>query len=245
MWDLVSGGNLRFAVHGGADAGGGAAGAVDGILSFIESLLSLSGAELFARLMPGLAALENWHPLFVHFPIALLSLFFLFDMLGNWAGKTAWRQVAAWFLYAGAPLAGLTVVMGLLAAASVAHGDDVHELMEHHEHLGISVFVLASVLALWRWLAKQGLQGPANTLYGLLSAILFGLLAFTADLGGLMVYRYGVAVEPVARSNQAAAARHQHGDNRQEDDVDERNAQPSESDEHHELHDHHEHAHAH
>lgn len=238
MLELV-GGNLQFAVHGGADSGGGAAGSVDSILSFIESLLSLSGAEMFVRIMPGLTALENLHPLFVHFPIALLSLFFLLDGLGWLVGKAAWRQAAGWFLYAGAPFAGLTVAMGLIAAGSVAHGGDVHEIMEHHEHLGISVFLLASALALWRWLAKGDIQGPANTLYLLLSAILIGLLVFTADLGGLMVYRYGVAVEPVARSNQEAATRHQHGDDHHDAVEDGEDS----SDKHEAHHDHHDHAH--
>lgn len=210
MFDLNN--NLLFSVHGGADSGGGVAGSVEGLLNFVEGLLALSPAEIFAQLMPGLSALDNVHPLLVHFPIALLSIFVLLDICGTWANKADWRRAAGWFLYFGALFACFTVAAGLLAAASIAHGGDVHEIMENHEHLGISTFLLAAVLAAWRWFAKGQVSGPANTLYLLCAAILAGLLMFTADLGGLMVYQYGVAVRPVADMNQAAAARHQHGE---------------------------------
>lgn len=210
MFDLSSS-HIGFYVHGGADSAGGVAGTLESLLSFIESLLALSPAQMFTKIMPGISALDNLHPLFVHFPIALLFMFFVVDLLGSWFGRADWRRTAGWFLYCGALSAGLTMVMGLLAAASVAHGGDVHEIMERHESLGVAVFVLAAILAIWRWLAKGQISGAANTLYLLFAAILTSLLMFTADLGGLMVYKYGVAVEPVAEINKEAAALHQHG----------------------------------
>lgn len=238
MFDLSN--TLLFSVHGGADSGGGVAGTVDGFLSLVENLLALSPGEVFGRVMPGIAAMDNLHPLFVHFPIALLSLFFLLDVVGSLSGKAEWRRAAGWFLYGGAIFAGLTVAMGLIAAASVSHGGDVHEIMEHHEHLGISVFSLAAVLAVWRLLAKGAIQGPANSLYLLSAAILAGLLVFTADLGGLMVYKYGVAVEPVARLNQEAATKHQHGGEAVYDDHDhdDDHQEPVGGEQHHHDHSH-------
>jgi len=245
MIDLSN--TVGFAVHGGGDSGGGVAGAVEGFLGFIESLLSLSPEAMFARLMPGFAVMENLHPLLVHFPIALLSLFFLLDLVGSLAGKEPWRRAADWFLYSGALFAGLTVIAGFVAAASVAHGGDVHEVMENHEHLGVSVFVLSLILAGWRYMAKGVIAGAANTLHLILSAVLAGLLVFTADLGASMVYGYGVAVRPVAETNKNAAALHQHGedsvsDDHDHDDDDERQeftgAQPG-----HQHHHNHQHTH--
>ncbi|MDD2761175.1 MAG: DUF2231 domain-containing protein [Methylomonas sp.] len=210
MFDLTSN-HLRIAVHGGGDSGGGMAGALESFLSFIESLLELSPTQLFERVLPGVSSLDNLHPLFVHFPIALLSLFFVLDVAGTVGSKAQWRRSAASLLYAGALFAAPTVVMGLVAAAAVAHGGDVHEIMERHEQLGISVFLLASVLALWRFWAKAPLSGAANILYLILATLLMGLLVFAADLGGLMVFKYGVAVEPVTAMNREAASLHQHG----------------------------------
>lgn len=209
MFDLSH--NLQFSVHGNADSAGGFAGALEGFLSFIESGLALSPSEMFTRIMPGVASLDNLHPLFVHFPIALLSLFFLLDFLASIASKKEWRKTAGWLLYSGTAFAAITVTAGLIAADSVAHGGDVHEIMENHEHLGIAVLGLSITLSGWRLLAKNQIRGGANTLYLLFAAILAGLVMFTADLGGLMVYNYGVAVKPVAEMNKAAAALHEHG----------------------------------
>ena len=235
MFDLSN--NLLFSVHGGADSGGGVAGALAGFLDFVEDLLALSPDEMFANIMPGIAGLDNIHPLFVHFPIALLSLFFVFDLLGSIAGKAEWRNAAGWFLYSGALFAGMTVAAGLIAADSVAHGGDVHDIMENHEDLGISVLLLAVTLSGWRLLAKGSISGAANTLYLLFAAILSGLLLFTADLGGLMVYGHGVAVKPVAELNKQAADLHEHGaENRAHDSGMESSVQQPM--EHHHDHDH-------
>lgn len=187
--------NLLFSVHGGGDSGGGMAGLVNGVLATLEEFLTLSPAEMFAHLLPGIAAMENIHPLFVHFPIALLSVFFLLDCVGSLAKKNEWRQVADWFLYLGTLFAGLTVAAGLMAAASVMHGDDVHDIMETHEHFGLSILSLAVLLSVWRFFARQTLQGALNGVYLSAGALLCLLLVLGADLGGLMVYKYGVAVE--------------------------------------------------
>ncbi len=208
MWGLND--YLSIGVHGGADSGGGIAGGVSGLLTFLESLVRQSPAETFVSVLPGISALQNVHPLFVHFPIALISLFFLIDVVGSLAQRAEWRQIAGWFLYLGTGFAAVTVAAGLVAAASVAHGGNVHEIMENHEHLAISVLSLSVVLSAWRLLAKGLIVGPANTLYLLLATILCGLLVFTADLGGLMVYKYGVSVAAADQLNQAAAQAHSH-----------------------------------
>lgn len=210
MWELTN--FVRFSVHGGGDSGGGVAGGVDGFLVAVEGLLAQSPGEIWANWLPGIAALDNWHPLLVHFPIALLSLFFMLDVLGSFAHKTEWRRTATWFLYLGTVFAALTVAAGLQAAGSVAHGGNVHEIMESHEHRGIAVLSLAVALSAWRLLGKGALNGVANGLFLFSAGVLAILLSLTADLGGLMVYQYGVAVAPVTALNQEAALQHQHGE---------------------------------
>jgi uncharacterized membrane protein len=214
MFDLSE--NLQFSVHGGGDSGG-MAGLLGSLLTAIENWLSLSPGEMFAALLPGIAAMENIHPLFVHFPIAFLSVFFLIDLAGSVAKKSDWRRVASWFLYLGAIFAGLTMTAGLIAAASVLHGDDVHEIMETHEHIGITIFTLASALSVWRLVGWASLQGAANYLYLIFAGLMCILLVFAADLGGLMVYKHGVAVEAARSVHINGISEHQHN---HEDDHD-------------------------
>ena len=188
---------FSFQVHGNADQhGGGLLDAVTGLLAFFENLASGGGeCGLFATLFPALASISNYHPLVVHFPIAFLFSFFLLDVLGSVLKKAKWREVAAYFLYAGAISAVFTVIVGFMAAYSLPHNAMVHGLMLKHQYLGVSVMLLSMVLAVWRYKAVE-ITGGAQHFFVTLSAILCLLLVFGADVGGFMVYGYGAAVNP-------------------------------------------------
>ena len=185
---------LSFQVHGGGMAGGVAAN-VASLLEFIETLPGKTPPEMFAAIFPGIASMENIHPLFVHFPIAFFSAFFVLDFWGAITKKAKWRDVAGWLLYLGTITAIFTVIAGLFAADSVEHSDDVHALMERHEHLGISVLSLSLFLSAWRMKHWGDHSVTVSTIFFSLSGLLCFLLALGADLGGQMVYQYGVSVK--------------------------------------------------
>jgi len=107
---------LSFQIHGGADHGGGIAESVSSLLAFFEDLSTQGPGDIFSSIMPGIAGMNNIHPLLVHFPIAFLSAFFVLDLVGTLAKKPQWRSVASWFLYFGTVAAVFTVIAGLIAA---------------------------------------------------------------------------------------------------------------------------------
>lgn len=201
MFDVFN--PIAFQVHGGGDGHGGIAELVGNFLAFIESLLSLPAAEIFPTLLPGIAKMGNLHPLFVHFPVALLVAFFVLDIVGSLARKDTWRHVAGWLLYIGTATIAVAVATGLYAAATVPHDDTVHDIMENHEHFGISVLVLGCVLSAWRWFGQRFLQGGVNVLYLGTAVVMVICMTFGADLGGLMVYHYGVNVRMVAATPES------------------------------------------
>jgi uncharacterized membrane protein len=212
--------SLTFMVHGGADHGGGIAAAVAGLLNFLEKLAGMEPPEIFAAVFPGIESMQNIHPMLVHFPIAFLSAFFLLDLAGSLFRKPVWRAVASWLLYLGALTSIFTAAAGLIAANSVAHGGDVHGIMDRHEHFMLTVLILSLLLSAWRALQGGAIEGAANTLFLILAAVMAGVLVLGADLGGLMVYRYGVAVSAVpvteealmhSHSGEEAAHEHDHG----------------------------------
>lgn len=186
---------LSFQIHGGADHGGGIADGIASLLAFFEGLTAQDSPGIFPSLMPGIANMDNIHPLLVHFPIAFLSAFFVLDLVGTLAKKPQCRNVAGWLLYLGAVTAVFTVTAGFIAAGSVAHGDDVHTIMERHEHFGVSVLSLAILLSAWRLKSGGVIEGGANSFFLILAALLCMLMLLGADLGGLMVYKYGVGVK--------------------------------------------------
>ena len=192
-------------VHGGGDHQGlGVVKGLEAFLTFIESLTTKSPAEIFAAFMPGISAMDNIHPLVVHFPIALLTIFFFADTLGGFFSKPAWRKFATPTLYIGTFTAILTVAAGLQAAYSAPHNDATHAIMLRHQAFGISVTVLAVILSIRRYFSADDFLVTKTYGHFALSALLVILLTLGADLGGLMVYQHGVAVAPVMERNVPA-----------------------------------------
>ena len=155
--------------------------------------------------------IPNWHPLFVHFTVALLSVAVLLSVITQFmsAGKLReqWQLVAQWNLWIGAGLTVLTVLAGVVAYNSVAHDTPSHEAMTEHRNWALVTAVLFIVLAIWSWRrAKAGLGMSMVLLLALL--VSGGLLASTAWLGGEAVYRYGLGVMSLPKTDSHD---HDHG----------------------------------
>ena len=204
---------LSFQVHGSAGghkASDGVAGGVEALLTFLESLIGLSAPEMFSVIMPGISSMANIHPVVVHFPIALLVMFFIVDLVASILQKDSWRQVAAGMLYLGTIAAGVSVAVGLMAAGSVEHGENVHLIMERHKLIGISILCLSLMLSIWRLLSGGAIKGVTNIIFLIFAVVLNILIMLGADLGGLMVYKYGVAVEAVELTTMDYFQEHTH-----------------------------------
>ncbi len=191
---------FSFQIHGGASHGG-LISLLSEFLEFVEDLSSKTPPEMFATLFPGIASMDNIHPLFVHFPIAFFIGFFLMDVAGSWKLKQQWRYAASCMLYLGTIAAIFTVLAGFSAAETVEHDADVHEIMERHEHIGVTVLISALFLTIWRVQRWSKQSGFWNRVFLGLSAALCVLIAFGADLGGLMVYGHGVATRSSIKSD--------------------------------------------
>ncbi len=200
---------LFFQIHGNSGHEG-IAGSIDVFLTFLETLSGKSGGDIFTLIMPGITAMNNIHPLLVHFPIALLISFFMVDFMGSVFKKTNWRGIASGLLYLGTISALFAVIAGFIAADSVAHGENVHAIMDRHKTLGLSVLSLAFILSSWRLLAGGKIKGEVNFLYLFLSAILSILITLGADMGGLMVYKFGVSVKAAEIDTENAFQEHSH-----------------------------------
>lgn len=179
---------------------GGVAELMESILVFLEKLMSINSGAILPTIIPGLNAMPNWHPFIVHFPIALLPTFFVLDITGVIRKNNELRQVASYFLYLGAISSVIAIIAGFKAAETVIHDNIAHSVMEVHELYGLIVTALALVLALWRYHNKAPQRLMANVLHQILSVLLCVFLTLGADLGGLMVYKYGVGVASVKPS---------------------------------------------
>jgi uncharacterized membrane protein len=158
--------------------------------------------------------IPNWHPIFVHFTVALftlavglyLAVFFIKDE----DLKSQCFTVARWNLWIGMAITILTLITGWLAYNSVAHDEPSHAAMTDHRNWAL---VTASVFALltgWSVFQYRKVKAPSVTL--LLSLIVgSALLGSTAWRGGEVVYRYGLGVMSLPKVEAAGGDGHSHG----------------------------------
>lgn len=139
----------------------------------------------------------NWHPIFVHFPLALLSVSVIFFLLARLVRRHRWQPqwlaVAHWNLWIGAGFAVITGVTGWLAYNSVAHDDVSHAAMTVHRNWAIPTILLFGILAAWAaWSHRRSREVGAIFLAS--AVVGLGLLASTGWRGGELVYRHGLGV---------------------------------------------------
>ena len=136
--------------------------------------------------------MESLHPMVVHFPIGLLLTALLIETLALLMKKPAWHRVSLWNLTLGTLAAAVAVLTGRQAMAAAKHSMEIHRIMELHERLGSLVLSLVAVIAGWRLIAKDRFRGGFRWVSWGLLAIVCGTMAFSAYLGGRMVYEFGV-----------------------------------------------------
>ena len=69
--------------------------------------------------------------------------------------------------------------------------------------------LLGLILSVWRFRARLFFCKEANVFHLISSALLCAVLTLGADLGGLMVYKFGIGVE--AASSAGDSLLHEHG----------------------------------
>ncbi|MFO9702932.1 DUF2231 domain-containing protein [Legionella pneumophila] len=149
--------------------------------------------------------IPNWHPIFVHFTVALFTVSVILYTVTYLASYTHWNTkpliveldiVARWCLWLAALSTVTTVSAGFYAFYTVKHGAMVHAVKVIHRNWALtsaSVLLLMAFWVIWRYIRHQ-----KPTLPFLMALFLAQvLLLTTAWYGAELVYRYGYGVLPV------------------------------------------------
>lgn len=153
-------------------------------------------------LFPGLAALPNVHPVFVHFPIA-----FFWGALALEGLAILYQErlhiAATWMFYLGTFSAIVTLPTGFIAmnalAAAWPLGLSVtdHAYIHTHRNWMVAGTLVAIVLVLYLfWINRR--QQWVSQRWRLLSglAVLAVLIALGADRGARLVFEFGIGINP-------------------------------------------------
>lgn len=143
--------------------------------------------------MMDIEIIPNWHPMFVHFTVALLSISALLYLAGLVLRKPNLLVVARWNLWIGAGITIGTVLAGFYAYNTVAHDGPSHAAMTDHKNWALVTASIFGVLALWSLAKHRGAKTAHPAFVGLI-LLASGFLAVTGFKGGEVVYRHGMGV---------------------------------------------------
>jgi uncharacterized membrane protein len=130
-----------------------------------------------------------FHPMVVHFPIALLTLGLAAAVVALSPRSPAWlRPAVDWVLGLGTLALWVTLGLGLLAEDLAPHVPAAWRVMaSHKQHAWITAAAFSSLCLLWAW--SKGRWRPWLTLLWALCCV---SLALTAHLGARLVFDFGV-----------------------------------------------------
>ncbi len=143
--------------------------------------------------MLGIEIIPNWHPIFVHFTVGLLSISALLYLAGLVLKKPHFVMIARWNLWIGGAITVLTVWAGFYAYGTVAHDALSHAAMTDHKNWALVTALLFATLAGWSVLKHRG-ANSVNAGFVILILLATTLLGITGFKGGEVVYRHGTGV---------------------------------------------------
>jgi uncharacterized membrane protein len=143
----------------------------------------------------------NWHPLVVHFPIALIlaatALLLAARFLRNESLAATVATVGTWNLCLGTVAALFALATGLGAVLDLDVGTVARQAISSHLKWAMFTTLLLVLLAVWRGAGSAPRSKP-SWIFLILLVAASAALSFTAYRGGKNVYEYGVGVKKIA-----------------------------------------------
>ncbi len=131
--------------------------------------------------------IHPWHSMVVHFPIGLTGAALLFILLARWRRNESLEH-AAFYLIALAALSTVVAALTGLRDNAVRFGGAA-PFVSVKIFLGITLFVLTTVIAVTRWRKHEVTWSPTTTVLYLAGFAGSFLLAITLSfIGGMILY---------------------------------------------------------
>ena len=142
--------------------------------------------------------IPNWHPIWVHFAIALLitsaGIFLLFGWRTGQANRPSDALIVArWTLWLGVIAAAGALLTGYWASGSVAHDDVGHANMLVHRNWALIAAAIFALAAILEYVKRRAARASIFSI--LLVAAGGATLAVTGLEGAENVYEHGLGVQ--------------------------------------------------
>lgn len=151
----------------------------------------------------------RWHPIIVHFPIALLAVAGVLAIISLFTKREFLKEWMSKNLILGLVFIPLAIIVGLVEEQNLQHNEAIHSVLITHKYNGFVLLFVYSILAIWFWRRKNSIRNKEYTAWVLCLLLATGVLSYQGYLGGKMVFELGAGVEPMEESMRKD---HAHGD---------------------------------
>ncbi len=172
--------------------------------------------------------IPNWHPIFVHFTIALFSIsviLYVLTYISNHLrifSKTILMEleiVSRWCLWMASFVTIGTVLAGLYAYNTVRHDAVSHAAMTVHRNWALCT--AATILVIASWSAWRHYNRKSLNITFIIALFIAGALVLvTAWRGSELVYRYGLGVMSMPKFEGEEGHNHHHEEETNESGMD-------------------------
>jgi len=136
------------------------------------------------------------HPVVTHFPMALLPVSFLGDLLGVWTDASFWWSFSFYNLALGLVLSLPALITGMIDFLAISKEGNAENVVMHH----MTIMIVAIMMFMGSFFIRFGVEVLSGwRLTSTISLSLLGLIFLFIGgwLGGQLVYRYAVGNHPV------------------------------------------------
>jgi uncharacterized membrane protein len=136
------------------------------------------------------------HPMIIPFPIALWVFSLIADVIYLWRGNLVWRDWIAFYALLGGIIgAALAAVFGIIDWLSIKDRE-AKKVADWHARLNVIALLVFAASFYLRTASGSQWVGGSYTIPLLLSVLGVILIAISGYLGGELVFRHGVGVNP-------------------------------------------------
>lgn len=144
--------------------------------------------------------LSTLHPKIVHFPIALFVVYALMEIIGSFVKKDFFSKTAHLILFLGvvgaiaAVLTGNSAEEAARALSKAGVSISIQSIEDHSDFANFTLWYFAGTLVLRTYIVlRKKFSGSIKYFFIVLSIVgVFVLVYQTGELGGKLVYKYGI-----------------------------------------------------
>jgi uncharacterized membrane protein len=139
------------------------------------------------------------HPVVVHFAIGLVLISIVFDIFAILTGRKSLEDAAIWTIVFGTIAVIVAAVTGIAEAKELSKEGAIPpkaiSLLKTHRNIGLLLMLIVPMLAGLRIFAHVKKESFLKIVYIVIAVIIALALAYQGNIGGKLVYKYGLGIE--------------------------------------------------